>query len=182
LVPGWDIETTPLLDLRGRPRVRTLLHEVVKTYTITGKYSHWRSNTLLSAAIAQLAHEASLLQDVANNPHLGADAVRRVQQARELLEEPRTTPYSIAEVAGEVGWSSDHLGRMCREVLGASPLRVQLSARMSQARRLLRQPNTSIAETSRRCGYKDVMHFMTVFKKEHGVTAREYKLSEIAAE
>ena len=176
LIPGWDIEKTPVLDLRGRPRVRTLLHDVIATYAAGSPYSTCQAGALLAVAIAQLAHEATLLQDLTANPHIGADAIRRVQRARELLETRRATPLSVSDVATQVGWTAHHLGRMCREILGTSPYRIQTAARLHLAQEMLRQNNISIAEVARHCGFKEVSHFMSTFKRETGITARQFML------
>ena len=173
-IPGWDIEVTPVLDLRGRPRVRSLLHEVVAARSMGGDYMMWQSGALLAAVIAQLAHEVDLFQDIATNPHLGPDAIRRVQRARELLEAPHDKPLSVSEVAAAVDWCADHLGRMCREVLGVSPYRIQTAARLNRARQMLRAKTLGIDEIAYRCGFKDASHFMSTFKKETGLTARQY--------
>ena len=174
VIPGWDSAVTPVLDLRGRPRVRALLHELVTARSVGGEYMMWQSGALLAAAIAQLAHEADLLRDIATNPHLGPDAIRRVQRARELLEAPHPQPLSVGEVAAQVGWSADHLGRMCREVLGASPYRIQTTVRLNRAREMLRRRTFSIAQVAYQCGFKDVSHFMSTFKRETGVTAKQF--------
>ena len=174
LIPDWDIEVMPVLNLRGRTRVRALLHEVTTVYSTGGKHSMVRAGALLQAALAQLAHEAYLLRDVAANTHFGADAVRRVHHARELLEVTRLKPMLVGEVAAEVGWSADHLGRMCRAVLGVSPYRLQTLARLRRAKQLLRQNVFSVTEIAHACGFKDACRFMTTFKRETGMTARQY--------
>lgn len=174
LIPDWDIWSRPVLDLRGRPRVRTLLHEVTAVYGSSGKHVLLRAGAILLSAIAQLAHESYLLLDVEANPHIGADAVRRVQHARELLETVRLKPLQVPEVAAAVGWSDDHLGRMCREVLGISPYRIQTLARLRRAKELLRQNHFSVTEIAGLCGFKDASRFMTTFKRETGLTARQF--------
>ena len=173
-IPGWNIALTPMLDLRGRPRVRTLLREVLVAQTVGGENALWQAGALLVAAIAQLGHEADLVRDIAANPHLGPDAVRRVQRARELLEDQHSKPLTVGEVAVQVGWSADHLGRMCREVVGVSPYRIQTLARLNRAREMLRQRSHSISSVAEHCGFKDVSHFMSTFKRETGLTARQF--------
>lgn len=175
-VPRWDRLTTPLIDLRGRPRVRTLLSEVVHIYRSEQELSEWHASTLLAATIGQIAHEAILMKELMSNLHVGADAVRRVQQARQLLEAHRIDPLKISEIAREVGWTPDHLTRMCREILGATPLHIQTAARMRRAKRLLRQKDMTIDTVARQCGFKSASHFMSCFKKETGMTARQFML------
>ena len=138
------------------------------------EYAPWHAATLLAAATAQLSYEAGLLHDIAANPHLGPDAVRRVQQAHELLVSLHPLPLTVAQVAASVGWSPDHLSRMCREVLGTTPYRIQTAARMHHARELLRRRTMSVTDIARNCGYKDASHFMYTFKRETGRTALQF--------
>ena len=173
-VPHWDIEQSPVLDLRGRPRVRALLHEVVSAFAVGGEHSLFLAGALLAAAIAQLGHEAHLVSAIHENPHLGPDAIRCVQRARELLEFPRAKPLSVAAVAAEVGWSADHLGRMCREILGMAPYKIQTAARLRRAQEML-HINHDVAHVAQQCGFDDVSHFCATFKKHTGLTPRQFQ-------
>ena len=176
-IPNWDNDRLPVLDLRGRPRVRQLLLEVVAAHAVAGELARWQAGALLAAAIAAIAHEAALIGDQMANPGIGADAVRRVHRARELLEAPSDLPVTVAEAAARVGWSADHLTRMCRGVLHVTPSRLQMRARLQRARQLLRYGNTAVPEVARRCGFEDVAHFGAVFKKETGMTPRQFALA-----
>ncbi len=176
-VPHWDNDKLPVLDLRGRPAVLQLLLEVVAAHAVAGEMAPWQAGALLAAAIAAIGHEAALIGDQRDNPRIGPDAVRRVHRARELLEAPGDRPVAVAEAAARVGWSADHLTRMCREVLGVTPSRLQMRARLQRARQLLRYGNAAVPEVARRTGFEDVAHFCAVFKKETGLTPRQFALS-----
>jgi AraC-like DNA-binding protein len=176
-VPRWDLHTVPVLHLGGRPRVRRLLEEVVSEYGRGDAEARQGAGALLAAAIIQMQREARLLKEITTHAVVGADAVRRVQRARELLESPRETPLSIEDAAEAVGWSGDHLRRMFRAVLGTSPNQVQTAARLRRARELLRYGGLPIGEIARRCGFEDASHFTRVFKKETGQTPREWVAS-----
>lgn len=172
-VPEWDRATTPALDLRGRPRVYQLLHDAVTNFD-ANEYSRLQVGGLMIAAIAQMAHEAVLLRSVETNSRLGADAVRRVHRARELLEAAHPLPLSVSEVGTAVGWSADHLGRMCREVLGVSPYRLQMKARLRRAAELLCYGDVSVADVARQCGFNDASKFASAFKRETGLSPRQH--------
>ena len=173
-VPHWNDSKRPFLDLRGRPRVRKMLESVVAEYGRADVESREIAGALLAATIGQMAREARLANELSQNLQIGADAVRRVQRAREILEAPREGTLSIEEVARSVGWSSDHLRRMMKTVLNSSPSELQTAARIRRAQEFLRYGTLSIAEIARRCGFEDASHFTRVFKRETNVLPREW--------
>ena len=173
-IPGWNSDETPVFDLRGRLAVRNLLSQVIAAHAVPGEAARVKAGALLAAAIAQISHEAGLTQQLQDIAQIGADAMRRAQRARELLEEPRTPAFTVAEVAAKVGWTADHLGKMCRQIYSVSPHRIQMQSRMRRARELLRYSQMSVAQIAGQCGFKDASHFMTAFKKETGMTPTQF--------
>ena len=172
-IAGWDLKSQPFLDLTGRPRVRTALEEVVAEYGRGDAESGQVAGALLAATMGRIEREARLLRELAHQ-EVGADAVRRVQKARELLEAPGEESLSIEEVATRVGWSGDHLRRMVKAVLATSPAQLQMAARVRRAKELLRYGTLSVADIAKRCGFEDASHFSRVFKREVGSTPREW--------
>lgn len=173
-IERWDLKAQPFLDLRGRLRVRRVLEEVVGQYNQDTEYSRESAGALLAHAIFLIARETKELQQLAQSTRVGPDAIRRVQRARELLEKPQMASMTIEEVAAQVGWSSDHLRRIFREVLGVSPLQMQNNARLRHARQLLREENRPIGEIARLCGFNGASHFARVFRQETGLSPRQF--------
>ncbi len=171
-IDGWDIAQKPFLDLRGRPRVRHTLEELVAEHNRGDDEARHNCGALLALSIGFIAREARQLQQLERNSHLGADAVRRVERARQLLESDAVC--DIESVATQVGWSGDHLRRMMREVLQQSPYQLQTAARLRRARQMLRDESLPIAHVASRCGFEDASHFSRVFKKDCGLTPRQF--------
>ena len=171
-IDNWDTAQKPFLDLRGRPRVRRALEELVVEHNRDDDEARSNSGALLALILGTIAREARQLEQLERNSQLGADAVRRVERARQILESD--TICDIETVAEQVGWSGDHLRRMMRAVLQQSPYQLQTSARLRRARHLLRSENLSIAHVALRCGFEDASHFSRVFKKDCGLTPRQF--------
>lgn len=173
-IRGWNLEKTPFLELAGRLRVRKMLENVVAEYGRGDAESRPIAGALLAATIGQIEREVRLLKELQTNSAIGADAVRRVQKARERLEMVGETALSIEEVARQVGWSADHLRRMFRAVLNSSPHQIQNAARLRRAKELLRYESLPISEIAARCGFADAGHFSRVFRRETGFAPREW--------
>lgn len=170
-LPNWN--DRPFLNLAGRPRARKMLEEVVAEYHRGDANARTIAGALLVAMMGQIEREIRLLGEMARHPNVGADAVRRVQRARELLENGEN-PLSVEAVAQKVGWSGDHLRRMTRAVLGVAPLELQRAAQVRRAQELLRYGGLSVAEIGRRCGFCDASHFVRVFRVQTGLTPRQW--------
>jgi len=174
-IAGWSVASRPFLELSGRPRVRRMLEEVVAEYGRHDAQSRYIAGALLLAALGQIEREVRLIGELSRHEvAVGADAVRRVQRAREWLERELETPPSMEDIAARVGWSADHLRRMFRAVLHASPLEIQTSARIRRAQELLRYGEWERSEVAARCGFADPSHFSRVFKRETGLSPREW--------
>ncbi len=171
-IDGWDLSERPFLDLSSRPRVRRCLEEIVAEWGRSDSESQSITGALLAACLGQIEREVRFLSE--QNAHdVGADAVRRVQRAREWLEVAESA-LSVEEVAARVGWSSDHLRRMMRALTGEAPAQIRIAAKMRRAKELLRYGALPISEIARKCGFEDASHFARVFKREVGVTPREW--------
>lgn len=174
-IPGWDLQKQPFLELKNHVELQHMLENIVAEYTRYDEFSRAGAGALLASFILQLQRVLQTLNEKVQSSVVGADAVRRVQQARILLESQPENPLSVEEVAARVHWSGDHLRRMTRLVLHTSPSQLQLAARLRLARQLLRHEEASIAEIGQHCGFEDASHFTRVFKTHTaGLTPRQY--------
>jgi AraC-like DNA-binding protein len=174
-IPGWQAKERPFLDLRGRPRVHNILEDVIAAFGRADDLSAYETSALFAATLVQIEREARLITMAERYEHVGADALRRVEQARQLLEAPGSSSRSIAEIAEAVGWSPDHLGRMCRLVLGVPPLRVRRSALIRRAKDLLTRHDLPVNEIASLCGCADPGYFGRLFKAETGMAPDRYR-------
>ncbi|MBV9863759.1 MAG: AraC family transcriptional regulator [Abitibacteriaceae bacterium] len=173
-LPGWDLHTLPFLDLKGRSPVRHALEAVVMEYSRESATARLAAGALLAATIIQITQESQSLHHLKVMPPLGADAMRRLERARALLETVGEASLSIEAVAAHVGWSADHLRRVFRLALDTSPQKLQRAARLRYAKQLMRHENLPISTIALRCGFEDASHFTRVFKQDNGLTPRQF--------
>jgi AraC family transcriptional regulator len=62
---------------------------------------------------------------------------------------------------------------------GVPPHRFVVRQRIARARRVLVTPELSIAQVSRRVGFRTPSHFTTVFRRVLGVTPRAYRTAAL---
>lgn len=85
------------------------------------------------------------------------------------------TPPSIDALAREAGMSASKLKRGFKQVFGIPPYQYYLKAKMAEARKLLQSRNYAISEVGHILGYSNLSKFSQAFKKEYGMTPRQYR-------
>lgn len=83
--------------------------------------------------------------------------------------------FSLPELAADAGMSEAYFSRMFKKATGLSPSQYAIRLKMQQAQRLLRETNMPIIEVALDVGYASPSHFSQVFRREIGVTPRDYR-------
>lgn len=84
-------------------------------------------------------------------------------------------PPSIDTLAREAGMSASKLKRGFKQVFGIPPYQYYLKAKMGEARILLQSKQYAISEVGHILGYSNLSKFSQAFKKEFGMTPRQYR-------
>jgi len=112
-------------------------------------------------------------------PSLPSGRVRRVT---EYIEQNLDKELRLAELAGLVCMSPFHFARLFKRSMGEPPHRFVIQQRIARASAFLAQPEPSIAEISRRVGFRTPSHFTTVFRRVSGVTPSGYRTEHVREE
>src|SRR5258706_546725 len=107
---------------------------------------------------------------------LPAWCVRRVT---EHIEQNLDRPLPLTELAAVIYMSRFHFARLFRHSTGHPPHRFVIRQRIARAREFLARPELTIAEISRRVGFRTPNHFTTVFRRVSGVTPRGYRIEHV---
>lgn len=112
---------------------------------------------------------------------------RRNQQMREEAEEIRKVKryleshvgqiVTIQEMSGLIFRSQDYLIKHFKEETGMTPYQYLLKRKMQIAERLLRDTAMPIGEVAAQLGYADAHYFSGLFKKERGISPRQFRRS-----
>ncbi|MBD2866822.1 helix-turn-helix domain-containing protein [Paenibacillus oceani] len=97
-----------------------------------------------------------------------------IKKVVDLMEEQDGHHWSLQEAADRLHINASHLGRVFKKEMGVSFPQYLLKKRMDQAKKLL-QAGNSVSEATFMLGFKDISHFIRVFRKYYGVTPGELK-------
>ncbi len=84
---------------------------------------------------------------------------------------------SIAELAGQLKFSSSHYSALFRKNTGASPIEYFIKLKIQYACQLLSQSNLRISDIGEKIGYEDSFYFSRLFKNVTGKSPKEYRLA-----
>lgn len=99
-----------------------------------------------------------------------------VDKAIERMVARLAGPLSLPELAQAAGVSRQHLIKCFKAQLGTTPARHLWSLRTAHAAELLLHTDLPVAGVAARCGFKTSFHFSRVFKREHGLAPKEYRM------
>ncbi len=100
--------------------------------------------------------------------------VALIHRAAELINESFAT-VTEAEAAASVNMSYSHFSRLFKRVMGKSFKDYLTATRINAAERMLAAPGMSITEIALACGFATGSHFIDRFKREKGITPRQYR-------
>lgn len=92
-------------------------------------------------------------------------AVHRVQ---DYLIAHLTEPVALDELAQVAAVSTRSLSRIFKEATGVTPVQYHQRLQLELASTLLPNPDLSIEEVARRCGFEDARHFRRLWQRQFG--------------
>ncbi len=98
-----------------------------------------------------------------------------VLEAQAWMEENFARTISIDEIARQVGISPRHFKRRFKKATGAAPIAYLQSVRIQAAKEKLESTQQSVNEITYGIGYEDSSTFRRLFKREVGLSPREYR-------
>lgn len=97
-----------------------------------------------------------------------------VRSALNIIREDYAYIYGIDELAAELSVSKSHLIRIFTKYLGISPGKYLTNTRLEHAKLFLTSGDYSIEVVANMSGYSDSNYFCKVFKKNTGMTPKQY--------
>ena len=98
-----------------------------------------------------------------------------------LLTDDLQSPPSLAELAATLHFSENYIIRIFRGVMGTTPHAYVNAARIRRAKLLLSTSNITADRIAFECGFADYAHFYRMFRRETGLSPKEYRRRKVSA-
>lgn len=95
----------------------------------------------------------------------------------EMVAYDEALKMSLSQMCSYLNLSKTHLERLVMEEFGCSAVKYYSKLKLMRACFLLQNSDLSMREISEQLGFYDESHFTKFFKKQNGVTPREYRNS-----
>lgn len=98
-----------------------------------------------------------------------------IGRALRLLHNNPAHPWTVANLAAEVGISRAALARRFTDLVGEPPMAFLTGWRLALAADLLLEPGSTVGAVARRVGYSSPFTFSTAFKRVYGVSPKTHR-------
>jgi AraC family cel operon transcriptional repressor len=96
--------------------------------------------------------------------------------ARLAMTEPRHLARGVPRLVRLAGCSPEHLARTVRRVHGVTPTELVNQLRLAWAGAELQYSSREIAEIALAAGFDSLSHFYHLFRRQHGVPPRQFRV------
>ncbi|HYK18407.1 MAG TPA: AraC family transcriptional regulator [Bryobacteraceae bacterium] len=103
-------------------------------------------------------------------------SVARVTRVLRSIEKQFDTTLDLRSLAQQAGLSPYHFLRTFEHLTGVTPHQFLLRARLREAATRLTLLSSKIVDIALDCGFADVSNFNRAFRKEFGVSPRQYRM------
>ncbi|NQZ58671.1 MAG: helix-turn-helix transcriptional regulator [Lentisphaeraceae bacterium] len=97
------------------------------------------------------------------------------KQVLNYLEENITEEITVRDIATKLGYSESHFRSLFAKVSKLSPVQFLRHLRVETAQRLIREDRLSLTDIAFHVGFNSSQYFSNSFKKETGLSPRQYK-------
>jgi AraC-like DNA-binding protein len=98
-----------------------------------------------------------------------------VGPALRLVHDEPARPWTVADLAAQVGVSRAALARRFTDLVGQPPMAYLTEWRLDLAAELLLEPGTTIGAVAQRVGYGSAFALSAAFRRVRGVSPREHR-------
>lgn len=112
-----------------------------------------------------------------NHLHSGDGGITDARRIKNYIDKNFSSNIQSHHLAQLVGKSPSQVVRSFKKIYGITPHRYITLKKMEAARVMLRKTELSVREIAQKLSYADEFYFSNAFKKEQGVSPREYRKS-----
>ncbi|MFE3451634.1 helix-turn-helix domain-containing protein [Nonomuraea sp. NPDC059194] len=106
---------------------------------------------------------------------LGEGRDPRIRQVEALIAAEPDAPHTVASLAASVSMSPSRFAHLFTAQTGSAPMRAVRQARVRHAARLLEVTDMDVGQVATASGFASPFHFSRTFRKEYGLSPRQYR-------
>lgn len=144
--------------------VKNCIDKITELYISSGSYSEEKIDCLVKYLFYLLAAPVNLDKKS-----------RYTNDMKKYIENNFERKLSLEEIAASCHLSKSYASSIFRKETGMSINEYVISARIKQAGRMLRYTDESTADIAEKCGFCDIFYFSRAFKREKGVSPKDYR-------
>ncbi|GMQ63121.1 response regulator transcription factor [Vallitalea maricola] len=118
----------------------------------------------------------NIMAYMANNRHISKNS--QIKNAKDYMRNKFSMNISLSTVAEYVELSENYLSKLFVSETGETFIQCLTRYRIEEATKLLSNTNMKINKVAIKVGYENVEHFSRVFKKNIGISPKEYQKKE----
>ena len=141
--------------------------ENLLTSSCSQKEFYYKIKALLYDTVACLCEDKNTETFIKSS-----DIVTRVKEI--LLINYKNPTFSVEALADILHVSHSYVCRLFKEVTGVTVIKYLVKLRLEKACEMLNEKDYLVKDLARQVGFNDELHFMKEFKKQYGVTVKNY--------
>lgn len=177
LLNQLGIEITPHAPRRMPDTMSNLINEMLHNPYDEELRNFYYENCVRELLFLHLAQDKSIMPDQLINKHIAM-----IYKADSLIADNLQQHYTIEELSRMVNTNQLKLKTGFKKVYGMGVFKRLIFRRMEQAKLLLESTDKSIGEIASLSGYDTVAGFIHAFRREFGLTPREWRKKEREAD
>jgi AraC family transcriptional regulator, transcriptional activator of pobA len=162
------------LSISDTKRVERNFQEIYQEYKERLKGWEIKLEALADLVYIELSR---LYTNKTENGKISDPSYLKVKKLQKFIDEYFKSKKFPSDYADLMNMSTRHLSRICREVLNKSTGDLIIERILIEARRLLIQKDITVAMVADELGYDDYSYFIRMFKKNTGVSPKEFQAS-----
>lgn len=160
-----------------RKRFRRVFQEI----TAEVRANESNGQQFIQLLLAQLAilvnRNASVdFESVERNGH--TVTTKSVQQMLQYIDDHFADDLTVDRLADVFHYTPGHIWRLFKDEIGLSPVEYINERRLSEAKTYLLTTDKSISAIAHEIGFRHASYFSQVFRKQSGLTPREYRAAQ----
>lgn len=155
-------------ELGGDPWLHAALSITHMEAKLRGQGGTAILNRMIEILLVQTLREQPATTDEVDNGFIKALKDKSISRALRDFHQSPADPWRVESLANVAGMSRSNFSKKFHEIIGMAPMEYVRDWRLSRARHLLKESQSSIDEIADQCGYQSVPSFSRLFKKRFG--------------